>query len=107
MSWIPLDDVRDQVGILAGDTDHDAKLSRYALAAEQAIEAFLNRRVLAEVSSESSSSEDDEDAIVVNEAILAAGILIAAEMMANRENPEVLSPGVVALLFPYRIGLGV
>jgi hypothetical protein len=111
MGWIPLEALRDQVGLDPQDTSHDDKLRRYAAAAEKVVENFLNRRVYPDevVSSEGPPDipEDDETGILVDEQIRAAGIVIAAEMMENREAPRVLSDGVVSLLYPYRIGLGI
>jgi len=100
------------------DSDDDSMLSVYAGAAEQAAQDFLNRRVYAtgdDLAAAVLAGSAGEDPIVVNDAILAAMLLILGHLYKNREevmtgqgSAAVKIPvGAEFLLWPHRIGLGV
>ena len=90
-------------------TDEDALIGVYALAAEESAMQFLGRTIYATGLAQGL----DTAGIVINPAIQAALLLMVGELYAFRENVVVgqtlaeLPGGAQALLFPYRVGLGV
>lgn len=93
----------------------DELLKVYAEAAEQAAEDFLGRRVFPDTAALADAvigSYAGDDPMVVNQAIVAAVLLIAGHLYRNREavSSEAateLPMGAHALLWPHRVGLGV
>lgn len=96
------------------DEDEDSLIQIYLDAAEQAAIDFLNRNVYADQEALDAAAEPPEAlAMVVNAPIRAAVLLILGHLYANRENTvtgvsvQALPMGAHALLWPYRVGLGV
>jgi uncharacterized phage protein (predicted DNA packaging) len=92
--------------------DEDALLGIYIAAAEGQVMSHLNRTVYATAGDVGS----DTTGIVINGPIQAAMLLLIAHLYENREavvgvrdagNTVELPLGVMHLLQPYRIGLGV
>ncbi len=87
-------------------TDEDLILTVYIGAAEKSASNFMNRNIYA------SSIGSDVDGIVMDDVIKAACLLILGHLFSNRE--DVVSGGSVselphgskALLYPYRISVG-
>lgn len=88
--------------------NEDAIISLYLSAAEDAAQQFLGRRVYA-----GAVPVADLTGITLNASVEAAVLLICGTLYANRENEVVgmsvaqLSMGALALLQPYRTGLGI
>lgn len=94
----------------------DSQLTLYVGAAEDAAEAFLNRKVYEDADALAAAVLDGsagDDPMVVNDAIRAAILLITGHLYRNRE--EVITGTITAqipmgahsLMWPYRVGLGV
>lgn len=112
MRLIEIEQARAQV--LSAPHD-DAQLVLYVGAAEDAAEAFLNRKVYADADALAEAVLDGsggDDPMVVNDAIRAAILLISGHLYRNREDVVAesvtqLPMGAHSLLWPYRVGLGV
>lgn len=98
------------------DSDDDPILSVYVKAAEETAQAFLNRRVFADMDAMASAVLDGTagaEPMLVNDAIRAAILLLAGHLYRNREEVVTgqtvaqLPVGAHALLWPYRVGIGV
>ena len=87
--------------------DDDGLIQLYMSAAQERIEAYLNRFVVEDISDVSSTE------IVVNAAIQAAALLYIGHLERNRETVVVgmtaieLPNGFECLLNPYRLWMGV
>lgn len=95
---------------------HDDQLAVYIGAATEYAQEFLNRRVYSDqVTLDAAVTADSagDRPMVVNDAIRAAILLLIGHLFANREAVVTgtiatqVPMGVHALLWPYRIGLGV
>lgn len=113
MNLVDLDTARAHV---RADPADDALLALYVGAAEEQVEAFLNRRVYPDADALADAvlaGTAGDDPIVVNKSILAAVLLLAGHLYANRENVVAgqsateLPQGAHALLWPHRVGLGI
>jgi len=96
------------------DPADDAMVELYVNAAEDAVEAFLNRKVYASQEELDQAVEDGtagDMPMVANYAIRVAVLQRAARMYGNREDdlrlPAAMDDAAVRLLWPYRVGLGV
>lgn len=85
--------------------DQDIEIAAYLAAAEVSVTEYLDRTVQAV----EPLPPDDPDAIVVEPPIVAAILLLTADLYAAREPPEgasgdaMLPPVVRRLLAPYRV----
>lgn len=112
MRLVEIEQARAQV--LSAPHD-DAQLSLYVGAAEDAAEAFMNRKVYADADQLADAVLDGSsgvDPMLVNDAIRAAVLLIAGHLYRNREDVVAesvtqLPMGAHSLLWPYRVALGV
>lgn len=98
------------------DSADDAMVELYVTAAEDAVEAFLNRKVYASQEELDQAVEDGtagDMPMVANDAIRVAVLQRAAGMYRNREDliesrlSAAMDDAAVRLLWPYRVGLGV
>lgn len=92
------------------DTTDDAIVTLYMGAAEQSAVDFLNRAVYIDQAAMDAAA--DADGVVATDAIRAALLLIVGKLYAFREDvaksPVMELPnGAVALLMPYRVGMGI
>lgn len=93
----------------------DDLLTVYVDAAEDWAQQFLNRRVYADADALAEAVLDGSagcDPMVVTDSVRAAVLLLAGHLFRNREQVTAdsvneLPMGAHALLWPYRVGLGV
>lgn len=97
-------------------TDPDEQIEIYLRAAELYAQEFLCRKVYPTIEAMSEAIEDGsagDDPMVINDLIRAAILLIVGHLYTNREQDVVgvsvaeLKMGALALLQPYRKGMGV
>lgn len=113
MELVTIDQVRAHC---RAEPEDDTLLTLYAEAAEAQAQDFINRRVFKDIEALALAVLEDragDDPIVVTAAIKAAVLLTTGHLYRNRE--EVITGTIVsemkegarALLWPYRVGLGV
>ncbi|MBA3562892.1 MAG: phage gp6-like head-tail connector protein [Gammaproteobacteria bacterium] len=102
MSFVTLDEAKDQLAIEQDFTAHDERIERLISAAEKWAENFLNRS-LEELDSDSPPSSPVEIPEDAKSAIL---LHVEAEFDRDERNMERLIETARNLLWPYRVGLG-
>ncbi len=102
MTYITLDEAKDQVSIEIDDTTHDSRLTRLITAAEKWAANFLNADLAdyedSPVTSPPTLPEDMKSALLLH---------IEAEFDRDMNNFETLLKRAEQMLWPYRQGLEV
>jgi hypothetical protein len=101
MTWVSLEEAKEQVAIEVDETLHDARLARLIAAAERWAEGFLNRSLGDLVESGESPPAVPED---VKSALL---LHVEWEFDRDTQNGDMLLQRAHDLLWPYRAEVSV
>lgn len=96
--------------------DEDALFSAYGEASEERVASYLNRKIYpnqTDLDTAVTAGTAGDDPMIVNESVKAAIMLLVGHLYANREavveskiEMVELPMGVMFLLTPYRVGMG-
>ena len=97
-------------------SDEDTLITAYGEAADERVASYLNRKIYAnqnDMDDAVDSGVAGDDPMVVNDSVKAAIMLLDGHLYANREavveakiEMQELPMGVMFLLTPYRVGMG-
>lgn len=97
-------------------SDEDTLITAYGEAADERVASYLNRNIYATqqaLDAAVTAGTAGDDPMVVNDSVKAAVMLLVGHLYANREavveakiEMQELPMGVMFLLTPYRVGMG-